>query len=301
MFSTRVFFLALAFSVLPSPIVAQIAGGPPGSGGSKAPAGGSHLAGWNIDYQIPQGWRVVQNLGRIQMLGSDTEAGAIFVAPGLYSSPNEAIADLTVFYQSMNLMGHPIEPPSETTIAGQRAVVATIASQDQMMRPVHGRFIGLLTPHGTGLNLLAMTTPDKFNALRATLERLAATVKAKPPSINQQAISALQGTWMLYSGGYSGGSSASGSSSHSYEETVAFDGRGNFQYQSSSSFMLNTPGSGGSYGGGAGSASSDSDQGTYTVIERTLVLKGTKGQFAVDIQLQGDRLVAGGKTYLRSR
>jgi hypothetical protein len=59
--------------------------------------------------------------------------------------------------------------------------------------------------------------------------------------------------------------------------------------------------SGGSHGGGAGSACSDSDQGTYTVIDRTLVLRGTKGQFAVDIQLQRDRLVAGGKTYLRSR
>jgi len=291
----RMFFLTLAFLVFPGSLLAQVAGGP------AAPAGRSNLAGWNIEYQVPKGWRVVQSIGRIQMLGSDTEAGAIFVAPGLYTSPNEAIADLTLFYQSMNLMGHPIEPPSETTIAGLRAVVATIASQDQMMRPVHGRFIGMLTAHGTGLNLLAMTTPDKLSGLRTTLERLAATVKATPPSINRQAVAALGGTWMLYSGGTSGGSSVTGSTSRSYEETVVFDGNGRFQYQSSSSFMLNTPGSGGSYGGGAGSASSDSDQGTYTVIESTLVLKGTKGQFVVDIQLQGDRLAAGGKTYLRSR
>jgi hypothetical protein len=47
--------------------------------------------------------------------------------------------------------------------------------------------------------------------------------------------------------------------------------------------------------------SSNSDQTTYTVIDRTLVLKGTKGEFAVDIQLQGDQFVAGGKTSLRSR
>jgi len=295
------FFLALVFLVFPGTTLAQMTGGPKGSGGPVAQAGRSNLAGWSIEYQMPQGWRVVQSLGRIQMLGSDTEAGAIFVAPGLYTSPNEAIADLTLFYQSMNLVGHPTEPPGETTIAGLRAVVATIASQDQMMRPVQGRFIGMLTPHGTGLNLLAMTTPDKLDGLRVTLERLAATVKAMPPSINRQAIAALGGTWMLYSGSTSGGSSVTGSASRSYEETVAFDGNGRFQYQSSSSFMLNTPGSGGSYGGGAGSASSDSDQGTYTVIDRTLVLKGTKGQFAVDIQLQGDQLVAGGKTYLRSR
>jgi hypothetical protein len=235
------------------------------------------------------------------MLGSTTEAGAIFIAPGLYANANEAIADLSLFYQSMNLAGYPTEQPSETTIAGLKAVVATIASQDQMMRPVHGRFIGLLSPHGTGLNMLAMTTPDKFDGLRATLERLAATVKAKPPSINRQAIAALGGTWMLYSGGYSGGGSVTGSTSRSHEETVVFDGRGNFQYQSSSSVMVYTPGSSGSYGGGAGGASSDSDQGTYTVIGNTLVLKGTKGQLAVDIQLQGNQLVAGGKTYRRSQ
>jgi len=296
-----VFFLAIAFFVFPNTAFAQIPGGPPGSGASGAPAGGGNLAGWNIEYQMPQGWRVVQNLGRVQMLGSDTEAGAIFIAPGLYASANESIADLTSFYQSMNLTGYPTEPPNETTIAGLRAVVATIASQDQMMRPVHGRFIGMLTPHGTGLNMLAMTTPDKLETLRATLERLAATVKAKPPSINRQAIAALAGPWMLYSGGYSGGGSVTGSTSGSHEETVVFDGQGAFQYQSSSSVTVYTPGSGGSYGGGAGSASSDSDQGTYTVIDRTLVLKGTKGQFAVDIQFQGDKLVAGGKTYLRSR
>ena len=295
------FFLALVFLVFPGTTLAQMTGGPKGSGGPVAQAGRSNLAGWSIEYQMPQGWRVVQSLGRMQMLGSDTEAGAIFVAPGLYTSPNEAIADLTLFYQSMNLVGHPTEPPGETTIAGLRAVVATIASQDQMMRPVHSRFIGMLTPHGTGLNLLAMTTPDKLDGLRVTLERLAATVKAMPPSINHQAVAALGGTWMLYSGSTSGGSSVTGSTAHSYEETVVFDGHGRFQYQSSSSVMLNTPGSGGSYGGGAGSAGSDSDQGTYTVIDRTLVLKGTKGQFAVEFQLQRDRLVAGGKTYLRSR
>jgi hypothetical protein len=144
MISLAKFFLTVAFLFFPSTLLAQVAGGP------ATQAGRSNLEGWSIEYQMPQGWRVVQSLGRIQMLGSDTEPGAIFVAPGLYTSPNEAIADLTLFYQSMNLVGHPTEPPGETTIAGLRAVTATIASQDQMMRPVHGRFIGMLTPHGTG-------------------------------------------------------------------------------------------------------------------------------------------------------
>jgi hypothetical protein len=57
-----------------------------------------------------------------------------------------------------------------------------------------------------------------------------------------------------------------------------------------------TPG----YTGGAGGASSDADRGTYTVIGNTLVMKGTKGQFVFDIQIEGNRLTAGGKTYLRN-
>ncbi len=291
------FFVSLAFPGVP---LAQIQAPPAGEGGQSGAGGGGTFAGWNIEYQMPRGWQVVQTFGRVRMLGSNSEAGAIFIAPGLYTNANEAIADVVVFYQSMNLMGSPTERPGETTIAGLKAVVATIASQDQMMRPVYGRFIGLLTPHGTGLNMLAMTTPDKFDGLRVTLERLAATVKARPPAVNPQARAALAGTWVLYSGGTSGGSSVTGSASRSHEETVVFDGRGNFQYQSSSSVMVYTPGTGGSYGGGAGSASSNNDAGTYTVIGNTLVVKGTKGQLAVDFQLVGNRLVAGGKTYLRN-
>ena len=75
-----------------------------------------------------------------------------------------------------------------------------------------------------------------------------------------------------------------------------FDGRGGFGWSSSTSVSVMTPGAS---GGGASSASSDGDQGTYTVIGNTLVLKGSKGQFAVDFQLGNGQLIAAGKTYLR--
>ncbi|OGP54737.1 MAG: hypothetical protein A2162_03945 [Deltaproteobacteria bacterium RBG_13_52_11b] len=189
-----------------------------------------------------------------------------------------------------------MEPPKNTTIAGLQAIVATYVSTDQTGRTVQGRFISLLTSHGTGLNMLAMTTADQMGRLRVTLERLAVSVKAAAPTVNQQAVAALAGTWVLYAGGYGGGSSVTGSTSHSHEESVVFDGRGNYRWQSSSSVSVTTPG----YGGGAGRATSDADQGTYTVIGNTLVAKGTKGQFTVDFQIQGNKLVAGGKTYLRN-
>ncbi len=279
--------LALA-AAIPQAANAQISSGPPGSGAGTS-------AAWNISYKVPPQWQVTQRLGRLEMLASNTAAGAIFVAPGLYHSFDEAMADLSAFYQSMNLQAYPVEQPTQTTIAGMQAMTATYASQDQSGRTVQGRFIALLTPHGTGFNMLALTTPEQMSGLRSVLEQVAASVKAGPPEVNQQAMAALAGTWILYAGNYEGGTRVGGTTSHSHEETVVFDGRGNFQYQSTSTVMVVTPG----YTGGGDGASQTSDAGSYTVIGNTLVFKSSKGQIAVDFQLQGGQLVAGGKTYLR--
>src|SRR5262245_13240145 len=273
---------------MPQPISAQISAGPAGSQEGSS-------SGWNISYKVPPQWQVTQRTGRLEMVASNSAAGAIFVAPGLYRSFDEAVADLSAFYQSMNLQAYPVEQPTQTTIAGMQAMTATYASQDQTGRTVQGRFIALLTPHGTGFNMLAMTTPEQMPGLKNVLDQVAASVKAGPPTVNQQAVAALAGTWILYAGNYEGGTRAGGTTSHSHEETVVFDGRGNFQYQSTSTVMVVTPG----YTGGGDGASQSSDAGTYTIIGTTLVFKSSKGQMAVDYQLQGGQLVAGGKTYLR--
>lgn len=259
-------------------------------------ASGSDLAGWNVSYALPSGWRVGQTIGRLQMIVSNTDAGMIFLAPGMYASPQEAMADLSVFYQQMQMQAYPVEAPAMGTIAGLRSVSAMYASTDQMGRAVQGRYVALLTPHGTGVSLIAMTTPDKMPALRATIDKLAATVKAGPPSVNQQAVAALAGQWMLYNGQSTPGTSVSSGSSNSHEETVVFDGRGGYRWSSNTQVMVSASGS---YGGTAGSATSDGDQGTYTVIGNTLVFKGTKGQLAVDFQLGNGQLVAAGKRYIR--
>lgn len=279
--------LALA-AAIPQAANAQISSGPAGSGAGTSSA-------WNISYKVPPQWQVAQRLGRLETLTSNTAAGAIFVAPGLYRSFDEALADLSAFYQSMNLQAYPVEQPTQSTIAGMQAMTATYASQDQSGHTVQGRFIALLTPHGTGVNMLAMTTPEQMSGLRAVLEQVAASVKASPPDVNQQAMAALAGTWILYAGNYEGGTKVGGTTSHSHEETVVFDGRGSFQYQSTSTVMVVTPG----YTGGGDGASQTSDAGSYTIIGNTLVFKSSKGQIAVDFQLQGGQLVAGGKTYLR--
>ena len=255
---------------------------------------GTALADWNVTYRLPAGWRVGQSIGRLQMIVSNTEAGMIFLAPGLYSTPQEATADLSAFYQQMQMQAYPIEQPTTGTIAGLRSISAMYGSADQMGRMVQGRYIALLTPHGTGVSIVAMTTPDKMPTLRATVDGLAASVKAGPPAVNNQAVAALAGQWILYNGNPPG--RVGGETSNSHEETLTFDGRGSFRWSSTTQVRVNP---GGSPGGMVGSATSDGDQGTYTVLGNTLVYKGTKGQLAVDFQLGNGELVSGGKRYLR--
>lgn len=264
-----------------------------------AAGGGSSFAGWNVGYTVPAGWQLGQRYGRLHVLASTTQAGAIFVATGLYSSFEEMVADLGRFYQSMNLQGMPMEQPQQQTIAGMRGLTAMYTSTDQMGRQVLGRYVAVLTPHGTGFAVLGMTTPEQMTQLRATVDQVVGSVRAQAPQVNQQAVAALAGKWMYYAGRADGVTSATGGASRSHEEYVTFDGRGNYAWESSSSVMVTTPDlTSGS--GSAGSASQNSEQGTYTVIGSTLVTKGRQGQMAFELQIQGDRFSADGRMYLKT-
>jgi hypothetical protein len=262
---------------------------PPQSGGQ------SSFPGWNIRYTVPPAWTVARIIGRSHVLASQTEAGIIFLGAGMYGTPQEALTDLDAAYRMLNLQATPVEPPQRTTIAGFSAVTATYVSMDQAGRQVQGRYVALFTPHGTGLNMLAMTTPELMPRLRATLEALANTVQATAPAVNAHAIVALAGSWIYYAGAAGGGSRVTGSTSNTYEETVVFDGRGGFRWQSSASVSAEAPG----YTGGAGGASANNDQGTYTVIGSSIVFKGSRGQIIADFELQDNRLVIGGKAFGR--
>ena len=89
---------------------------------------------------------------------------------------------------------------------------------------------------------------------------------------------------------------SSGGASRSYKETLVFDGQGSYRWSSAAQVAVTTPGVS---AGSASGATTDGDQGSYTVIGNTLVLEGTKGQLAVDIQLGNRQLLAAGKRYAR--
>jgi hypothetical protein len=283
----------------PTPTMPPPAAASPPPSASPSAVGATHLEGWNIAFQTPAGWNRGQDLGRIAVYGSNSEAGAIFVTPGLYASFDEVVADVGAAFQAMGMMAQPIEGPTQTTIGGMRAMTSLLASQDQMGRIVQTRVVALLTPHGTGLIVSGMTTPERMQQLRQRVDQLAASMRAQAPAVNQQAVAALAGRWMYFDGAGGGVTSSSGGSSRSVEQYASFDGAGRFEWTSSASVSVTTP-SLSSGAGTAGGASSSSDQGTYTVIGSTLVLKGQQGQQAFQLQLLGDRIIADGRTYLRA-
>ena len=266
--------------------------GEPAAGGTRYT-----IQGWNISYEIPTGWQISpQSVGRVMVLASNTHAGAIFVAPGSYSNFDDVAIDVTKFYQALGHQPSPVEQPTQAIIAGFQAMTALFVSRDQMGQVVQSRGVSVITPHGTGCVVIGMTTPEQMPQLRQMVDRLAASLQAQPPQTNQQLVAAVAGKWMYYAGKASGSTSVTGGSSRSHEEYVAFDGVGRFEWNSSSSVNVMVPG-----GAGAGGASAGNDQGTYTVIGNTLIVKGQQGQQSFEIQVLADRIIADGRTYLKTQ
>jgi len=252
---------------------------------------------WNLGYAVPPGWQLGQQMGRMHGLTAGQSGAVVYVAAGMYQSFNDVAVDVAKGFQALGLTGMPMGQPTASTIKGMQAMTATYAAQNQMGLALRAQITAVLTPHGTGLVVTGIAPMQYGGQVGSVVDQVAQSIAVGgAPQPNPQAIAALRGRWMLYAGKASGVTGATGGSSRSYEETVEFDGAGRFAWQSSASVSVTTPGLSGSAGG----ANASSDQGTYTVIGSTLIVRGQQGQAAFDLQILADRLVADGKTYLRA-
>lgn len=280
---------ALAVLAFASSAAAQVGGG----------GGRATFDAWGMSYAVPAGWQLAQQTARVHTLL--TPAGAqgpvIYVGPGMHQTFNDAGADLSKGFTALGLSGMPTAQPTSTTIGGMQAMTADYIGQSQMGMQYQAHVVSVLTPHGTGFLVLGLAPAQQPGDVRSVVDQLAQTLQvAGPPRPDPQAVAALRGRWMYYAGRASGVTSATGGSSNSYEEFVEFDGVGRFTYQSSASVSVTTPGLTGS----AGRADASSDEGTYTVIGTTLVVRGRQGQATYDIQILADRVIADGRTYVRA-
>ncbi len=263
------------------------------------PGGRTSFPSWNLSYVIPAGWQVGQEAGRVHTLVTPAglQGPVIYVGPGMHQSFNDAGADLSKGFTALGLAGTPTRQPITSTISGMQAMTADYLAQNQMGLALQAHAVSVLTPHGTGLLVVGFAPAHQSGEMGAAVDRIAQSLQVGgPPQPNPQAIAALRGRWMYYAGRASGVTSAMGGASNSYEEFVEFDGVGRFTYQSSASVSVTTPG----LTGTAGGAQAQSDEGTYTVIATTLVVRGRQGQSTFDLQILPDRVIADGRTYLRA-
>jgi hypothetical protein len=253
---------------------------------------------WNLAYTPPAGWQMNPQPGRVHAWTSSSAQNAvIYVGPGMYQTFNDVGADLNKGFVALGLTGTPTGQPATLTIGGMQAMSADYVGQNQMGIPLQARAVAVLTPHGTGLIVLGLSAYGQIAPVAAAVDRIAQSLQALgPPQPNHQIVAGLRGRWMFYAGKADGTTSALGGSSRSHEEFVEFDGAGRFSYQSSSSVMVTTPGLTGSAGG----AQSNSDEGSYTVVGTTLVLRGRQGQMSFELQVLPDRLIADGRTFVRA-
>jgi hypothetical protein len=258
---------------------------------------------WNIAYAIPTDWRLTQQQPRVHALTNATNDALLYLAPGPYQSFEEVAAELPKAFTALGMVGMPNGAPQTLQIAGMRAMSATYLAQDRTGARLDVKVIAALTPHGTGLVALGLARMGSLARLAPAMDQaMAGMLATGTPVPDAQAIAALRGRWVYYSGRAAGGSVLQGSSSRSYEETVEFDGVGRFTFSSSASVSVTTPETGGVGGGSsAGGVNANSDQGSYAIIGSTLVLRGRAGVLAVDVQVAGDRIIADGKTYFLER
>jgi hypothetical protein len=253
--------------------------------------------GWNMAYTVPPGWYVRQAVGRVRVLASNSQRGAIFVAPGLYESVEDALASMRSFSRLANMSKSPTEGPIDTTLAGLPATLASFTARSQYGGLVSTRVAGLFTPHRTGIVILGVATPDDFPDIKKTVEAMAATVTVGPPDVDAEEVAALVGLWIRYRDGRPPSTDPEYDRERSVENTIEFEEGDRFVWKSSIYLAAEARGQQDDPTTTAG----ESDRGTYTVIGSVLVLKGELDQRVVAISLEGDRLDMEGAVYYRRR
>jgi hypothetical protein len=262
--------------------------------GEAAAQSEAAFPGWNVGYSLPPTWFVRQTVGRLHVLGSDSEAGGVFLAPGLYEDFDDVRADLEVLAQLAQLIGAPVEGPTDTMIAGSPGVVAVYAAQSRSGERLRARLLATFSPYGTGVVALGMVKPDQFWYFQQTLDRIVASVRIGKPDIQESSVAAAAGTWAAYRAGKPP-PVVSADDWSGVKDVFEFDGQGLYAWKSAIYLSAEVRGK----ADDPALIRDETDAGAYTVIAGRLILKGRRGQRAMDLSIEDGRMVVGTTTYFR--
>lgn len=223
-------------------------------------------------FRAPAGWKHQQTEDGV-LLGHDVIAGPILVQPHTSLTVQALQAEAMQGVQEQGLMLMPaggLEPFGSNGLQGEYQGLL----QGQQVRAYA---VGLVSPHGGGVAVLAIAEAGTFGAgHRQAVQELARSVVFRPPEaspVTQSWDAELRGRKLKNMDSYYSGGAISGG--YSSETTIALCSNGEFGYWDSSTLGIGGDGVSG-YSAGRGGA-----QGTWQIMTRggqsVLVLSGTDG------------------------
>jgi hypothetical protein len=217
-----------------------------------------------IRFTIPDGW-VGQEVNGGYIVGSNTQPGFAFLTLHEYTTISQLTQQARQGISEQN--GTNLSLAGEIVQLNERSIGAEYSGTLEG-QAVKAYFVGIINALGSGVTIMAASTPDQYTDMHKQLAiQLANSIQfSKPvtPPIAEEWKQTLQNSRLTYmdsyqsnSGSYGGYSTGGGYSS---EVQIHLCGQGFFKYYSSSSMSIDTGGAfGGSSDGGQGS-------GTWEVV-----------------------------------
>ncbi len=215
-----------------------------------------------IRFEVPSGW-VGQESDGVFIMGSNSVAGIILVTTHAHTSmtalENEARSGISEGSTKLSLQGS-IKKINDHTIGGMYA--GTMEGQ-----AVKSYSLGMINPHGPGVTIMALTTPEMFSDQHVQLaKQVSESVRFSEPAtapIIDQWKEKFTNARLTYLESYSSSGSSYGGYStgggYSQREVIELCGQGYFNYNKRSSVSIDT---GGAFGS---SSSSGQGQGSWEV------------------------------------
>ena len=215
------------------------------------PTGDSGLRGtpvvdpfWGISFQVPEDW-IHQQVDGGYLLASQQEQGIILLTAHQYDTIEDLrTASSQILDDGQGTRLIPAGAAQSFTAAG----LALDYSGTFQDNPVRGRAIGLVSPYGGGVTLIAMAEPAVYSdVLAGRVESTALSVKFTPPAAApeiekfQRQLSGARLTFVSsYSSGLSGGISS--------QRVISLCGDGRFSLNGSSLVSIDVGGAFGNSG-----------------------------------------------------
>ena len=259
---------------------------------------------WNASYNAPAGWQLIHQTGNVHAYSDGSQQAIIIVGVGLYESTSEirnALPQLVQgIFQTYNMRGSASGQAQNTKLHGKSALVANYTATDQFFRQYKARSTSLLSKKKTTDNVFVLAAKERYKNDETRADKILKSVKMSTPQDNQQMMSAVAGSWTYYDGKSTSSIAGSGYTSRSYQETVWFDGRGNYRWSSNGQVSASGRETISGTSSSASGFSANNVQGPYRIIGSTLIVKTNQGQqFAYEIEVRGGAIISNGRYYIR--